>query len=266
MAASDNEQLQALIRELNVIGMTQSSEVLEELHKSQDFHTCDRLDLLARIIDPEYFYRVNVRYASRLHSAHLAGSPEELSSCVDSKERLYKPEGIINSLASMTFIREGLNVCILGASDSGKSYLAKALAIQACRSFRVEYYCEEPLLENLEDLKEIDFAKFKKRMRHLIRLDLLILDDFLLHSPGSEEQIRILHQILNDRAEAEKSTIFCSQRFPMNWKAQIENDPISADAIIKRATKHYTVILQTPEDELNSRKKEDEAVGAAAGV
>ena len=53
-------------------------------------------------------------------------------------------------------------------------------------------------------------------------------------------QIKVLHQLLNKKAEALKSTIVCSQRMPKNWKAMIKDDPIAADAIEKRATKHYT--------------------------
>ena len=32
-----------------------------------------------------------------------------------------------------------MNVCILGPSDSGKSYLAKAIGIVACNTYKVEY-------------------------------------------------------------------------------------------------------------------------------
>ena len=37
----------------------------------------------------------------------------------------------------------------------------------------------------------------------------------------------------------------CSQRDPDNWKAIILNDEVSANSIMKRATKHYTVKINT---------------------
>ena len=50
-------------------------------------------------------------------------------------------------------------------------------------------------------------------------------------------------EILEKRIEASKSTIVCSQREP-SWKAMIMNDEVSANAIMKRATKHYIVVIQ----------------------
>ncbi len=44
------------------------------------------------------------------------------------------------------FLEDGLNACILGVSDSGKTYLAKALDSIACVEYRVSYNrCNELL-------------------------------------------------------------------------------------------------------------------------
>lgn len=53
-----------------------------------------------------------------------------------------------------------MNVCILGLSDSGKSYLAKAIGIAACNSYKVEYHHCETLLEELVALKARDYGKY----------------------------------------------------------------------------------------------------------
>ena len=81
-----------------------------------------------------------------------------------------------------------MNLCIFGASDSGKTYLAKALGNETCREYRVEYYRCAELLEDPASIKDHDFSRYKKRMRPLIRIELLIIDDFLLHTISDEEQ------------------------------------------------------------------------------
>jgi len=48
---------------------------------------------------------------------------------VDSDKREYLPVGITEVLSSFDFIERGKNLCILGESDAGKSYLAKAIGI-----------------------------------------------------------------------------------------------------------------------------------------
>ena len=66
--------------------------------------------------------------------------------CVNSAAREYKPDGITETLRTLDFIDQGQNVCILGPSDIGKSYLSKALGILACSRFSVEYHHCEPLV------------------------------------------------------------------------------------------------------------------------
>ena len=79
---------------------------------------------------------------------------------------------------------------------------------------------------------------------HNIKLDLLILDDFLLHTITDEREIKVLFELLEKRSELSKSTIVCSQREPKSWKSMILNDEVSSNAIMKRATKHYTVVIK----------------------
>jgi len=39
-------------------------------------------------------------------------------------------------------------------------------------------------------------------------------------------------------------TIICSQREPKSWESMIPNDENLSNAIIKRATKHFTVVIK----------------------
>ena len=92
-------------------------------------------------------------------------------------------------------------------------------------------------------LNNQDHSKFLRRLKLLFKLDLLILDDFLLHTLVNESEVKMLFTVLEARCESEKSTIVCSQREPKSWASMILNDEVSANAVIKRATKHYTVVI-----------------------
>lgn len=95
---------------------------------------------IAGLVEPEYQKKMNKRIQSCLCSEHLWGCPQELMDCVDSGQREYLPRGVTETLYTLDFIDSGLNICILGPSDSGKSYLAKAIGIVACTTYRVEYH------------------------------------------------------------------------------------------------------------------------------
>lgn len=205
----------------------------------------DHMTLLAELIGDEYREKLSKTLINRLRTAKLVGSPEELDKCIDSAEREYLPSGITGLLSSLDFIAKGYNVCILGASDAGKSYLARALGIKACNNYSVRYFHSEELLESMLALKQQDYKKFASRMKQLLNTELIILDDFLLHTITEEKEVKILFELLEKLNEQGRSTIVCSQRDPDHWTAMILNDEVSANSILKRVTKHYTIMIKT---------------------
>lgn len=234
-----------LVDELNDLGLPNMAATLDTLYRSERFLQLDHLSLIAELIEPEYHDKVSKRVNNRLRHAGLIGSPEVLSACIDSSAREYLPNGITSVLSSLAFVEDGLNICILGPSDSGKTYLAKALGIAACQKHKVEYHHCEAFLEGMAALKLRDYMKYEKRLKLLMNLDLLILDDFLLHTITDEAEVKILFMVLEKRCESQKSTIVCSQREPRSWSSMILNDEVSANAILKRATKHYTIVINS---------------------
>lgn len=132
-------------------------------------------------------------------------------------------------MSTLQFIEDGLNVCILGPSDSGKTFLAKSLGVAACEKYRVNYcHCSE-LLERLVATKSADYTKYLREIKKILGFQLLILDDFLLNTIMDEREVKVLMEILEKRIEASKSTIVCFQREPGSWKATIMNDEILAN-------------------------------------
>lgn len=242
--------LDTLVDELNEIGLTVMAQSLDRIYHSKDFLETDRLSLLSMLIENEYESRMTTRIENRLKRAHLFGCPFELELCRDSKEREYLPADITRTLSSLRFIDEGLNVCILGQSDSGKTYLAKSIGIKACSRCRVEYHHCETLLESLVALKLNDYPKYQRKVRtYTSGVELLILDDFLLHTLTEEQEIKVLFEILEKRSELQKSTMICSQRDPKSWTSMMMNDEVAANAILKRVTKHYTIVIRSKENE-----------------
>lgn len=238
-----NEKVAPLIDALNELGMPMMAATLDGLYRSKNFLEMDHLSLLTAMIEPEYSAHTTKKLNNRLKRAGLISFPGQISDCMDSGEREYFPTGITESLGEMSFIRDGMNICILGPSDSGKSYLAKSLGIEACHDYRVAYHHCESLLEELVNLKGRDYGKYQRKIKFLVKLDLLILDDFLLHTISDEREIKVLHELLEVRSELSKSVIVCSQREPKSWTSMMLNDEVSSNAILKRVTKHYTVVI-----------------------
>jgi DNA replication protein DnaC len=107
----------------------------------------------------------------------------------------------------------------------------------ACDNYRVEYHHCETFLEEMVALNLSDYRKYQRKTKKQLNLDLLILDDFLLHTITDEREVKVLFEILEKRSELSKSTVICSQREPKSWASMILNDEVSANAIIKRVTR-----------------------------
>jgi hypothetical protein len=97
---------------------------------------------------------------------------------------------------------------ITGATGTGKSYVACALAQQACRTgYRATYRRMPRLLEELA-LAHAD-GTYTRLLGRLAKIDVLVLDDWGL-APLREQERRDLLEIFDDRHGA-RSTIVTSQ-------------------------------------------------------
>ena len=140
------------------------------------------------------------------------------------------------------YIEDGHHIVLKGAAGSGKTDIACALGNAACRKFKKVRYIRMPEL-----LDELNLAKaageFKKVIRSYQKLDLLILDEWLIRRLTEEESYNLL-ELVETRSIgttsdfAGRSTIFCSQYDTDEWYIRItpnaeERNPI-ADAIMDR--------------------------------
>jgi len=186
----------------------------------------DRFSLL---VDREYSSRKNHR---REHLIRKASFDQPQASVYDvnykSGRKLSKP--LIDRLATCEYIREKHNVIIMGSTGSGKSYLACALGMEACKHYYSTKYIRLPEL-----LAELAVArgqgKFKETIKLYQKTALLIVDEWLLVTL-SDTEARDLLEIIHSRHHR-ASTIFCSQSAPLGWYSKFSEATI-ADAILDR--------------------------------
>ena len=131
------------------------------------------------------------------------------------------------------YISDDHHIILKGASGNGKTYIACALGIAACRNFIKVRYIRLPDLLNELAVAHGD-GTLKKVIRAYQKIDLLILDEFLL-SPVSTEQTRELLEIIEARS-VKGSIIFCTQFEPKGWYSRIgtDCDATICEAIIDR--------------------------------
>ena len=131
----------------------------------------------------------------------------------------------------------------------GKSWLACALAHQACRDGFSVLYLRLPRL-----LHDIAIARgdgtYAKLLTSFAKLDLIVLDDFGLAKLNADNR-RDLLELLKDRY-ATRSTLVTSQLPIENWHDAL-GDPTFADAILDRLV-HNAYKLKLKGDSMRKKK------------
>lgn len=196
---------------------------------------------LGIMVEKEWLSKKNSRITRLIRNASLSPSTsvEDIDYC---PERTIDKKTIA-TLSSGLFIEQKLNVIVTGKTGSGKTYLAQALGVSACRNGYSARYLRIPelLLEIAEARSENRYSRF---MNNLTYTKLLILDDIGLKSYTQEESRDIL-EIVESRYN-KVSTILSSQVAHTKWY-ELFPDPTIADAIMDRII-HNSYILALDSD------------------
>jgi DNA replication protein DnaC len=133
-------------------------------------------------------------------------------------------------LGSCRWIGERQNLLITGPTGIGKSFLTCAFVERACRRGFTGLYVRAPRLIHELAVSRGD-GSYARLLSRLAKLDLLAVDDWLLH-PLKESERRDVMEIVEERAER-GSMLIASQLPVKSWHAVI-GDPNQADAICDR--------------------------------
>lgn len=189
-------------------------------------------DRFGMLVDVEYTSRKNNRLKRLICNAELEQTDASIAG-IDYKSGRKLNKNLISRLATCEYIAENRNVFITGATGSGKTYMACAFGMEACKQyFTVKYVRLPDLLVDLQAAR--DEGNFANVLKKYTKPTLLILDEWLLIRLN-EAEARNLFELIHKRRK-KASTIFCSQFREEEWYDRLCNaeENTLADAIMDR--------------------------------
>lgn len=196
-------------------------------------------DRFGMLVDTEWTSRKNNRLKNLIRKADYT-FPSACLEDIEYRADRKLDKALITRLGTCSYVDQCHNIIILGATGSGKTYLANAFGMTASRNFYSVRYVRLPEL-----LAELAFARtegtYRKVIRQYKQVKLLILDEWLLY-PLKDAEARDLLEIAEFRHK-KASTIFCSQFDIGGWHQKI-GEPTLADAICDRIVHDsYTIVI-----------------------
>jgi len=148
---------------------------------------------------------------------------------------------IIKDLSNCDYVKKSRNVIFMGKSGTGKTHLATALGMEACKQgVRTRFVTGCGLANELIEAR--DEKILARTVKRYAGYGLLIIDE-LGYVPFSQEGAQLIFQILAERHERKPVMITTNMGFG-DW-TQIFGDPSMTAALLDRITHKAHVISCT---------------------
>ena len=230
---------------LRLPAMAQAYKEQESNTNLQELNFDQRLSLL---IDTEFDSQANNHIKRLIENARFSDKRASIEDIKYYDDRKLDKQ-LFLSLSTNSYIDKKENIVIIGATGSGKIYLACALGNCACKDNRRTRYIRLPdLLVDFSLAR--DTLRYQSLLKSYARYDLLIIDEWLLTLPNEQAQQDILE--LMERRCGDKSTILCSQFTPESWHKRLGGGAV-ADAILDRVLSISTVIQVSGDKSMKTR-------------
>lgn len=140
-------------------------------------------------------------------------------------------------LARGEWVRQHTNLCLLGQPGTGKTHLAIALGLAACREgIRTKFFTAAALVNQLETAQQQ--YSLERLLNRLDKLDLLIVDE-LGYLSFSRAGAELLFQVFADRYER-RSLLITSNLAFSDWGQIFQGERMTA-ALLDRLTHHCEI-------------------------
>lgn len=219
------------------LGLTRLAKDYRALIQKADAESLGFYDFLANVIALEAGVRKERSIAYRIRKSKLP-QPLKLLADFDFSFQPRLSKKLIMDLAALEFLHAHQSVLFIGDCGTGKSHLARSLALIACQKGRRVFYTTCAAL--IGDLNMGVYEKtLAKRLKKYTQPDLLVIDEMghdRLELDVTKEA-HLLFKVIDARYNKNASLIFTTNVEEQDW-ADYLGDPISTRAILDRIFHH----------------------------
>lgn len=215
--------IEELLTELNMAGGL-------AYYQKVDEGECRPENLLENILRSECCHREEKRIVRRLK---LASFPYEKEwAQIEPSQNPKVPFKKLKTYSTGQFVKEGKNLCFIGAPGLGKTHSLVAIGRDLCRlGMNIKFFTAIDLVTKLEEAKEE--LRLSRLMKTLMKPDLLVIDE-LGFVPLGDQGARLLFDVFSKRYD--KGSIAVSTNLSLPKWVQAFGSVELTNALIDRFT------------------------------
>lgn len=230
------------------LGLPHLAGTLRELAARADGAAMGYLDFLDLVLQEEAAVRDERRFRAGLRLSKL---PHHKT--LDDYDFAFQPDldpRKVRDLATLAFVQARANVALLGPPGVGKTHIAVALAVAACRAGFTVYFTT--LDDMVRQLKAADtIGRLPSKLQTYLRPAVLVIDE-VGYQPLERAEANLVFQVISKRYE-KGSTLLTSNKSFGEW-GQVFGDEVLATAILDRLLHHCDVVaINGPSYRLKNR-------------
>ena len=206
------------LRALRLPGMARELEA--QLEDPQRYKGLSFEDRLSFLVDAEQASRRKNTIRRRITDAKFSEGTASIEA-IEYHEDRELDKGLITKLATCAYINDNHHVVLRGATVAGKSYIANALGVAACRKlYKVRYITFSDLLNEYAVANALNTQKKVKTA--YAKFDLLIIDEWLMRPLPESESYDLLEII--EACSKKGALILCTHYYTDEWYFRIDCD------------------------------------------
>ena len=230
------------------LGLPHLAKTLQEFARRADTESMGYLEFLDLVLEEELAVRDERRFRTGLRLSKL---PHHKT--LDDYDFAFQPDldpRKVRDLATLAFVQAKANVALLGPPGVGKTHIAVALAVAACRAgFTVYFTTLDDMVRHLKAADAI--GRLARKLRTYLRPAVLVIDE-VGYQPLERPEANLVFQVISKRYE-KGSTLLTSNKGFGEW-GQVFGDEVLATAILDRLLHHCDVVpINGPSYRLKNR-------------
>ena len=221
--------LEQTLYQMRSMRLTAMAACLEQRIKNGDHRDLSHEEFFSLLVEDEFIARKNRRLSRMIGRANFKPQQACIENIHYDHSRGFTKTDIMQ-FKSKTWIENSHHVIITGPTGTGKTYIAEAIGLHACKmGYPTQKIRYKKLFEEIQAAKGT--GVYLDYLRKLQKIKVLIIDDFAMQ-PITQDQLCDLMELIEERDQL--GPVIITTQYPPNKWHSLFDDPTISDAICDR--------------------------------